>query len=209
MLTGEEALVPAPGGATGGVFLYQVVKALPPGAYNASFGVLGADNSTVGSYRERISVPAFPGGVLSLSSLSLASSLEPLPGAESRETVAAGPFRLGNYSVVPRTRASMQNGDQFAIYYQVYGAAEDPETRHPRLQVSYRFFVLREGEFEAIGKPILYKNRTRSVQGWSFPLINWPLETFRLEVTVEDLISGEVAVGHTVFGIHDDPQGPS
>jgi hypothetical protein len=39
------------------------------------------------------------------------------------------------------------------------------------------------------------------VQGWSFPILNWPAATFRLEVTVEDRISGEVAAGQTVFGI--------
>ncbi|MCZ6746682.1 MAG: hypothetical protein O7C74_05645, partial [Acidobacteria bacterium] len=70
--------------------------------------------------------------------------------------------------------------------------------------VTYRFFVLRDGEFSAIGRPIIYRDRTRSVQGWSFPLINWPAATFRLEVTVEDDISGEVTVGQTVFGIKAD-----
>jgi GWxTD domain-containing protein len=209
LLTGDEALVPAPDGTPGEVLLFQAVKALPAGSYNASFGILGPDRSTVGSYRERVSVPLFAGNGLSLSSLALARSLEPLQGPAPQASVAAGPFRLGNYSVVPHTEASLQNGDQFSIYYQIYGAANDPATAHPRLQLTYRFFVLQDGEFVAIGKPIRYRERTRSVQGWSFPLINWPQETFRLEVTVEDLVSGEVAVGQTVFGIHDDSQDPS
>lgn len=205
LLAGDQALVPAPAGAVKGILLYQVVMAVPPGAYNASFGILDRENDTIGSYRERVKVPAFPASGLALSTLALAHQLQPVADDQPRPgPEAAAPFRLGNYRVIPRTQASLQNGEEFALYYQVYGAARDATTGHPRLHVTYRFFVLRDGEFSAIGRPIIYRDRTRSVQGWSFPLINWPAATFRLEVTVEDDISGDVTVGQTVFGIKAD-----
>jgi hypothetical protein len=202
LLAGEGALEPSPDNDSVDLLLYQGVKALPPGAYNATFGILDRQENRVGSYRERIRVPAFPDEELSLSTLSLARRLRPLEerrAAQDRE--AAGPFRLGNYQVVPKTERSYANGDEFALYYQVYGAAPDAATGHPLLDVTYRFFVLEAGGFVPIGQPIRYSGRSRSVQGWSFPILNWPAATFRLEVMVEDRISGKVAAGQTIFGI--------
>jgi len=207
LLAGDQALTPAPAGAVQGMLLYQVVMALPPGTYNASFGILDRENDTIGSYRERVKIPSFPATGLALSTLSLAHLLQPVtedlpqPGQE-----AAAPFRLGNYRVIPHTDASLRNGEEFALYYQIYGAARDTATGHPRLHVTYRFFLLRDGEFTAIGRPIIYGDRTRSVQGWTFPLINWPVGTFRLEVTVEDDITGDVTVGQTVFSIQAEEE---
>ena len=135
-----------------------------------------------------------------MSSLSLARTLQQVSGLPPTEQVAA-PLRLGNYQVVPLTGARLRNGEEFALYYQVYGASEDPQNGRRSLTVTYRFFVLQEEAFVPIGQPIVYPQRSRSVQGWSFPLLNWPEATFKLEVTVKDDISGEVAAGQTIFGI--------
>ncbi len=200
LLAGDNALVPAPAETGGDLLLYQVVRTIPPGAYNASFGIVDSSRENIGSYRERVSIPRFPESGLTLSSLSLARELQPAPDVDPAAPVAA-PFRLGNYQVVPLTGAVLRNGEEFALYYQIYGAAVEPSSGRPSLTVSYRFFVLREDGFRAIGAPVVYKRRDQSVQGWSFPLINWPEATFRLEVTVEDDLSGQVAVGQTVFSI--------
>jgi hypothetical protein len=207
LLAGEGALEPSPDNDSVDLLLYQGVQPLRPGHYNATFGILDRQENRVGSYRERIRVPAFSDQGLSLSTLSLARRLRPLEeAAPERAREAAGPFRLGNYQVVPKTERSYSEGDEFALYYQVYGATPDPETGFPLLDVTYRFFVLEEDEFVPIGQPIRYSGRTLSVQGWSFPILNWPVATFRLEVTVEDRISGDVAAGQTVFGIRSpDP----
>ncbi len=202
LLSGEDALVASPDNLDQDLLLFQVVKALPPGSYNATFGILERSRERIGSYRERIRVPAFPALELSLSSLALARDLTPLEeGPAEAGTPAVVPFRLGNYQVVPKTGRSFRNGEEFALYYQVYGARPDPSTGQPRLDVTYRFFVLHDDRFVPIGEPVRYAGRSRSVQGWSFPILNWPAATFRLEVTVEDTVSGQVAVGQTIFGI--------
>lgn len=210
LLTGKDSLVPAPREDGQGLFLYQVVKPLPPGIYNATFGILDSRANRAGSYRERLTVPAFPATGLSLSSLSLAQKLEPMETSEPLgEEVPAAPFRLGNYQVIPKTRPRFSNGDEFGLYYQIYGAEIDPASGEPRLDVTYRFSVLQNGKFTPIGGPIRYANRSLSVQGWSFPILHWPVATFHLQVTVKDMISGEVAVGQTVFSIDDAGASPS
>jgi hypothetical protein len=199
---GDEALVAAPDNRDQDLLLFQVVRAVLPGSYNATFGVLDRNRDHIGSYRERIRVPAFPVDELALSSLALARKLGPAPAAATEPGApVVVPFRLGNYQVVPKTDQRYANGEEFALYYQIYGARHDPASGHPRLDITYRFFALQDSTFVPIGQPLRYTDRNQSVQGWSFPILNWPAATFRLEVTVEDALTGEVAVGQTIFGI--------
>ena len=60
---------------------------------------------------------------------------------------------------------------------------------------------MKGGDFVAVGEPLAMDERTEAVQGWSFPLKGWPQATFRLDVTVEDLVTGNVAVGQTIFTV--------
>ncbi|MFQ5766710.1 MAG: GWxTD domain-containing protein [Acidobacteriota bacterium] len=203
LLTGKEALIPSPDNQEGRLILFQGMKALRPGAYNASFGIMQTNNNRIGSHRQKIRVPAFPTRGLSLSSLALARRLTPLDELREEETGAAGPgpFRMGRYMVVPKTEPRFRSGDDFSLYYQVYGARTDPKIDQLNLEITYHFSVLTNGKFIPIGHPMILKKRSQPVQGWSFPLKKWPEATFRLEVTVVDLVSGDAAVGQTVFSV--------
>ncbi|MFQ5719895.1 MAG: GWxTD domain-containing protein [Acidobacteriota bacterium] len=204
LLAGDRALVPAPDNdQVPARPLFQMVRTLLPGEYNATFGILDRQERTIGSYRERVRVPAFPDRGLVLSSLALARQLQPIAGDPDDIRPPVEPFRIGNYQVVPKPDPQFTNGDEFILYYQIYGARPDPRTGQLDLNVTYRFSRFSEDRYIPVGKPIRYTHRTQAVQGWSFPLLRWPTSTFRIEVSVEDRVSGEVGLARTVFGIRE------
>ncbi len=73
------------------------------------------------------------------------------------------------------------------------------------LRYPERYRVVNDGE-TAVGEPMILNDLGQAVQGWSLPVRGWPAGSYRLRVTVEDLLSGQVAAGLTVFSVRDGPQ---
>lgn len=180
-----------------GPYIYQAVALLPPGRYRASFAAFDSVTRKIGSYTDEVEVPAFTEGTLALSSLCLSQTIEPAPTASQR----AVPYVIGHLKVTPRLMPAYRNGDTFAVYYQVYSAADDPETHAPNLQIEYQFLVNQGGIFMPIGRAIRFDSVGNSAQGWSFPLQNWPTAEFKLRVTVTDALNGQSASREVVFKV--------
>jgi len=54
-----------------------------------------------------------------------------------KDTVAAGPFAIGPYKVVPNVSGNYARGQNVGIYLQVYNAAIDQTTLRPAVDVEY------------------------------------------------------------------------
>jgi hypothetical protein len=180
-----------------GPYLYQTVAALRPGRYRASFAVFDHASRKTGSFTEVVEVPVFSEAALSLSSLCLSESIEPAPATPG----GGEPYVIGNLKVTPRLVPSYQNGDVFAVYYQVYSALTDPHTLSPNLSIEYQFYVNQGGAWLPIGRPIRFDSVGNSAQGWSFPLRDWPAAEFRLRVTITDALNGQTASRDVSFRV--------
>jgi len=166
---------------------FQTGIGIDPGRYRILFGLEDAAAGRIGYRKQDLTVPDLGVDALSLSSLTLARSIEPVEGPPGGE--AKVPFVLGNLRVVPRTDATLRNGDTFHLYYQVYGAKQGADGT-PRLAISYQFEGDTGADWEPIGEPIGQAGLAMEAQAWSFPIRGWPPGRFRLTVTVVDESSG-------------------
>ena len=80
------------------------------------------------------------------------------------------------------------------------------QTGRPHLRAVYELSRLDQDGETAVGEPMILNDLGQAVQGWSLPVRGWPASSYRLRVTVEDLLSGQVAAGLTVFSVRDGPQ---
>ena len=179
---------------------FQTGLGLDPGRYRVLFGLRDPASGRVGTHRENIRVANLTADPLNLSSLTLARELRPLKPSEMPDASVKSPYVLGSLRVVPRTTASLPSGEELHLYYQVYGAAAG-EAGVPWLEITYQFEGDADGDWQALGAPIRYKDVSHPAQAWSVPTRGWPAGTFRLTVTVVDRVTGHVARKRMVFEI--------
>lgn len=187
----------AAGTAAPGTF--QTGLGLDPGRYRLFIGLQRPGSARMGRWKQDLTVPDLSGPGLGLSSLTLARRLDRLAGAAPDGSLKV-PFVLGSFRVVPRADAALRNGDDFNLYYQVYGAERPPEGS-AEMDVRYRFDGWTEGAWIPIGDPIAQEGLTGEAQAWSFPIRGWPPGRFRLTVTVVDRHSGRTAMSSLEFAV--------
>jgi len=179
---------------------FQTGLGVDPGRYRALFGLRAGTPGRLGYRQIELTVPDLRRPALSLSTLTLAQVLEaaaPPPNAGAVKV----PFVLGGLRVVPRPGASFRNGEEFHLYYQVYGAGLAADGK-PSLAIRYRFSGKSGDSWVEIGPPILQTGNS-DVQAWSFPLRGWPPGQFRLSVEVQDQARGHLASAETEFTVRD------
>lgn len=184
-----------------GQMVFQAKGDLLPGRYRFYFGMEMSPGDQVSFFRDTVTVPAIEERTLALSSVTLLSRLERSPeGYDDRKI----PFILGSYKVVPRPTRAYRNGQTLSIYYEVYQARPHPKTGQPQLDIEYQFYVNDQGRMVRIGNPFALRQVSEPVQRWSFPLSRWPEAEYRLDVKVNDRVSGEAATGETFFTIEPE-----
>ena len=166
---------------------------IPPGEYNARIGILNLPYGEAGNAEMKIDVPDLTIEKPALSSLVLASSIEYSEGRE-------GKFASG-ISITPKADPEFSKTDDFGIYYIVYNLEKHEETEQPDFDISYQFYEKGDGEYEAIGPPIIKENVRHEIQGWTFPLREWPIGNYMLEILIADNISGRTISGSVEFSI--------
>jgi GWxTD domain-containing protein len=179
---------------------FQTGLGVDPGRYRVLFGLRAGTQGRLGYRQFDITVPDLRRPALALSSLTLAQVLEaaaPVP----KEGAVKVPFVLGGLRVVPRPSATFRNGEEFHLYYQVYGAGLAANGK-PSLAIRYRFSGKSGDAWEEIGPPIL-QTGSSDVQAWSFPLRGWPPGQFRLNVEVQDQARGNLASAEAEFTVTD------
>jgi len=107
---------------------------------------------------------------------------------------------------LPRPDDVFHNGEEFAFYNQIYGPATDPIDGRPDLDVQYQFYVAQETGpsglvFTPLGKPIHLTRQRTQVQGYTFPLKDWPRATYRLRVQVTDNLSEQSSTEEVSFRV--------
>ena len=142
-------------------------------------------------------IPDYGPADLSLSSVTLATSMEPI----DYQTSAGKPFHLGKFKVVPNPGSAFKKSDELNIYFQVYNPAPDPESGALKLEVEYDFRAkTADGTLKDMGTYAV-KDATGQVQGYAVPLQKWPAGNYDVLVTVKDLVSGKTRQGEASFSI--------
>jgi len=111
---------------------YAKAFVLQPGRYRIDLFLRDTVSGAMGVQHIGFEVPSFPAHKLAASSIILASKLEGL-----KDTVAAGPFAIGPYKVVPNVSGTYRRGENVGIYLQVYNTGIDQTTLRPAVDVEY------------------------------------------------------------------------
>lgn len=198
---GDNDFVPAPDNATAGVndyLLYQAGAGLEPGDYKVQITVHDRVAAKTGTYLIDVTVPDFYGEDLALSSITLAERLTPRDEAPNLEKKI--PYVFGRMEVIPKPGIGYAKDQDFAFYFQVYNAHKDEQTGRPLLEFRYQFLVKNdEGDYHPVGQPLELVDQTSAAQGTSFPLADWPIGSYRLEVRAEDRLSGQTVARSVDF----------
>jgi GWxTD domain-containing protein len=192
--------VPGPGNdrvPAAGYLAFHAGRGVDPGRYRVYVGVFDRASGVVASRREELDVPAFSDAGLQVSSLTL---VDPTDGGAPTGPAGPSPFVLAGRPVLPRLDPTLRNGDTFALYYQVYGAAHGPDGR-PSLEVEYRFSVVDGATTTPVGDPIRVGPLQEQALGWEFPLRGWPAGSYQLQVTVRDRVAPRSAGAQMDFQI--------
>ena len=190
---GDRDFVPAPDNASAGVndyLIFQAGAGMVPGDYKAKITVQDHVAAKTGTYTIDVSVPDFQEPKLALSTLTLADRLG--QRAESAAGPLKTPYVFGSLEVIPKPGVGYAIDQEFAFYFQVYNARKDSQTGLPLLDIRYQFLARNEdGEFQPVGKPLEMLGQTSAAQGTSFPLADWPIGTYRLDVRATDRLTGQ------------------
>jgi hypothetical protein len=182
--------------------------ALPPGTYEAFVGIkdkgAAAPSPTpakMGLARHELTVPSY-GTDLSISSVILARSLEPLSAALPPDKQQDNPYVFGTLKVTPSIDASFAKSGELQVLFWIYGASHT--AGKPDVLVEFNFHqVLPEGlkyfnktapqDMNAATLPPEF-NLTLGHQllsSLAIPLASFPAGNYKLEIKVTDKPSGK------------------
>jgi hypothetical protein len=191
-LASDSTFAESPGNAEAGaadMLVFQAVGVFKPGVYRVILGVEDRVSRKVSSTLRDIEIPDLSGAGLRLSSLTLASTMEPGEYAAS----TAKPFQIGKFRIIPRPDSSFGKDDELNVYVQVYGPAIDETTKKPRLDVLYTFRGrAADGTMAEIGT-YRVQDSPAQVQGYGVPLAKWPEGTYTVTVTIVDKVAQATA----------------
>ncbi len=170
----------------------------PPGEYDLV--VMARDNTSdrLGRRVESVTVPDFTIPGLRLSSLTLASHLEPV---NMRANETPRDFQIGDMRVVPNVSRTYYQDQSLLLYVQAYGLALDPQANTNR--VTLRGEIRRNGEaFRQI--PAQYPApapMTRQSFSLGMPLAGYRPGVYEVVLVLEDELAGERVEVSTDFAV--------
>jgi GWxTD domain-containing protein len=181
------------------LLVFQATAGMKPGRYELLLGVQDRVSRKVSSFRKEVVIPEYAGADLALSSITLATDLEPI----DIQTSPGKPFHMGKFRLVPTADAVFRKANELNIYFQIYGPAADPETGKFRLDVDYVFrSKSADGALANLGSYSV-KEAGGQVQGYAVALQKWPAGDYEVVVTVKDLVAGKSASGSAAFTIRE------
>ena len=167
---------------------------LTPGAsYAARFAAQDDARDEILVRHRRLDVPDLSG--FSASSVVPAERFGPA-GSDERLIV-------GSEEVLPRPGGVFRPGELLRLYLQVYGAAIDPKTSMPRVDVTFRFTSDVKTRTRSTREPLKIAGATGASMGLALPIGDWPAGTYRVDVDLHDRVSGSRAAVSGAFRIAD------
>jgi hypothetical protein len=102
------------------------------------------------------------------------------------------PLQIEDKRIVPSIGSVFRNRQTLYVYFQVYGAAEDPQTRKPSLDAN--LLLLRDKTKSLESQPQVIQEWTRNARGtatvaMALPLRNLPKATYILQIHIHDAVS--------------------
>ena len=181
------------------LLVFQATAGVKPGKYELLLGIQDRVSRQISSLRRDVVVPDYAAPDFTLSSITLATDMEPI----EFQTSPGKPFHLGKFRIVPSADAVFRKADELNVYFQVYNPVADPETGKLRLDVVYAFRSKSpDGTFADLGAYSV-KEAGGQVQGYAVALLKWPPGDYEVTVTVKDLVSGKQAQGSASFAIRE------
>ncbi len=181
----------------GDYLLYQATGGFKPGKYQLVLGVQDRVSKKIASYRKDVDVPDYAVDGLTLSSLSLAGTLEPT----DYRPAPGKPFYIGKFRLIPSPDAVFRKSNELNIYFQVYNPVADSDSGKPKLDIEYHFRSKNhDGSYAEVGTYAL-KESAAQAQGYAVALEKWPEGEYQVTVMVKDLVSGTIRQTTAVFTI--------
>jgi len=174
--------------------LYQVRGILPPGEYRIHLGARVADR--IGTVEDRIAVPDFGGGSLTLTGPTLAETVGERPEGDEGKA-----FTLGHLRLVPKLAPIYRVGLDFGFFFQTCNAHAAPADGKLHLDIDYQISTRQKGIFQPLGKSVKLRDSGNPAHAYTFPLQGWTPGVYLLTVTVTDRVSGEVRASTTAFRV--------
>lgn len=169
---------------------------LEPGTYEASFAVEDRSAQRLAVRRRTIEVPRLAAGRFSASSVVPALRFGPVIDGQ------ATPFAAGSEEVVPRPGGLFRRGEALQVYLQHYGAAPDPETGRPSVDVTFRFERDGDARFHPrAGRSWRFPRVEGESVGLALPIPDWPDGRYRVFVELTDRVSGATTFSEGEFRI--------
>jgi GWxTD domain-containing protein len=181
------------------LLVFQATAGMKPGRYELLLGVQDRVSRKVSSFRKDVVIPEYAAPDLALSSITLATDMEPI----DIQTSPGKPFHMGKFRIVPCADAVFRKANELNIYFQIYGPVADPETGKFRLDVDYVFRSKSVDGTAANLGTYSVKEAGGQVQGYAVALQKWPAGDYEVVVTVKDLVAGKSASGSAAFTIRE------
>jgi hypothetical protein len=192
--------------------------AVPAGDYDVFVALRerpGKDQKTapkIALLTESVTVPDL-GGKLNTSSIFIADKIESLSAPLNREQQLRQPFTLGTMAIVPAVGNTVPKSGELSIIFFVYNPAIDA-SKKPNIEVEYNFHQkTSEGEkFFNKTNPQQFNAETlppqfdvaaghQVVGGQSVPMASFVPGEYRLEVKVNDKLSGQSLTRNVAFTV--------
>lgn len=183
----------------------QYHVAVPPDSYHVAFFVRQPATRQIGGWKETMRVPKFEEGQLAVSSIVLASSIEPAEGAS--------PFIRNGLRVLPNPSKTFARDKPVYVYFEVYNLAPGAEGKFSFV-VEYNTLLRKEKKtgakkvFSILGsgsKPATtlaverQAEASTSVEYLALDLERAGRGDFRLSIKVKDKNSGKQSDGYVDF----------
>ncbi|HLV00354.1 MAG TPA: GWxTD domain-containing protein [Acidobacteriota bacterium] len=175
----------------GGRALYQKIVVLESGMrYRLDIVVKDLSSGKTGMERSVIVAPSFADNSLSLSPLILSNYIDVLPNPPLEPSM----FILGDVRVYPSLSNRFRLDQSLKAYFQVYNLAIDQSSGAPDFTITYR--LIRDGSTvvemsEHTGESVQFYSDRRMVVVENLPIEGLAAGQYRLEVEVQDRISGD------------------
>lgn len=170
---------------------------LEPGTYGVRLAVADEPSRSLFLRSFDLEVPELGTGRLAASSVVPADRFGPTPPG------GTSPFSVGSEEVWPRPDGVFRKGEPLRLYLQVYGAAPDPYSGKPQVDVRFRFERSTRGGFRLHGRPLSVRGAQGASMGLALPVGDWPTGEYRVLVELHDRVSGDRATTEGRFRIAD------